>query len=89
MTPEARAREKIDHKLVQAGWLVQDVKQLDLGAAVGISVREYPTDTVPADCVLFVNRVAVGVIEAKRDEKGANITAHERQTERYANATLK
>ena len=89
MTPEARAREKIDHKLVQAGWLVQDVKQLDLGAAVGIAVREYPTDTGPADYVLFVNREAVGVIEAKRDEEGANITAHEAQTERYASATLK
>ena len=89
MTPESKVREKIDHKLAQAGWLVQDIKQLNLGAAIGIAVREYPTDTGPADYVLFVNRVAVGVIEAKRDEEGANITAHERQTERYANATLK
>jgi len=30
-------------------------------------VREYPTDTGPADYVLFVKREAVGVIEAKRD----------------------
>ena len=53
-------------------------------------VRDYPTDTGPADYVRFVNRIAVGVIiKAKRDEEGANITAHERQTERYANATLK
>ena len=89
MTPEAKAREKIDHKLVQAGWLVQDIKQLNLGAATGVAVREYPTDGGPADYVLFVKRSAVGVIEAKRDEEGANITAHERQTERYANATLK
>ena len=89
MTPEAKAREKIDSKLTQAGWLVQDLKELNLGAATGIAVREYPTDTGPADYVLFVNRIAVGVIEAKRDEQGANITAHEAQTERYASATLK
>ncbi|CAN5425369.1 type I restriction-modification enzyme R subunit C-terminal domain-containing protein [soil metagenome] len=89
MTPEAKAREAIDHKLAQAGWLVQDLKQLNLGAAPGVAVREYPTDSGPADYVLFVNRIAVGVIEAKRDEEGANITAHEAQTERYASATLK
>ncbi|MEO7400728.1 MAG: DEAD/DEAH box helicase family protein [Polaromonas sp.] len=89
MTPEAKAREKIDHKLAQAGWLVQDLKQFNLGASLGIAVREYPTDSGPADYVLFVNRIAVGVIEAKRDEEGANITAHEAQTERYASATLK
>ena len=65
------------------------MKRLNLGAALGVAVREYPTDSGPADYVLFVNRAAVGVIEAKRDEEGANITAHERQTERYANATLK
>ena len=89
MTPEAKARERIDHKLTQAGWLVQDLKQLNLGAAPGVAVREFPTDGGPADYVLFVNRAAVGVIEAKRDEAGENLTAHEVQTARYANATLK
>ncbi|MBG6075793.1 type I restriction endonuclease [Polaromonas sp. CG_9.11] len=89
MTPEANAREKIDHTLALAGWWVQDLKPLNRGAATGIAVREHPTDTGPADYVLFVKRIAVGVIEAKRDEQGANITAHEAQTERYASATPK
>ncbi len=89
MTPEARAREHIDRKLEQAGWVVQDLRQINLGAARGIAVREYPTDTGPADYVLFVDREAVGVIEAKRDEAAENITAHEAQTARYANAALK
>ena len=89
MTPEAKAREKIDEKLAQAGWVVQDLKQINLGAALGVAVREYPTDTGPADYVLFINRAAVGVIEAKRDEAGENLTATEAQTGRYANATLK
>ncbi len=54
-----------------------------------MAVREFPTDTGPADYVLFVDREAVGVIEAKRDEAAENITAAEGQTLRYANATLK
>lgn len=89
MTPEMKARQLIDQKLEQTGWVVQDMKQLNLGAASGVAVREYPTDTGPADYVLFVNRQAVGVIEAKKDSAGENLTATESQTERYATATLK
>ena len=89
MMPETKARQQIDRKLEQAGWLIQDMKQLNLGAAVGVAVREYPTDTGPADYVLFVNRNAAGVIEAKKDSAGENLTVTENQTERYATATLK
>lgn len=89
MTPEANARIQIDQKLEQAGWVIQDMKQLNLGAALGVAVREYPTDTGPADYVLFVKRNAAGVIEAKRNAEGENLTVTENQTERYANATLK
>jgi len=89
MTPETKARQHVDIKLEQAGWTIQDLKELNLGAALGVAVREYPTDTGPADYVLFVNREAVGVIEAKRDEAGENLTVAENQTARYANATLK
>ena len=39
MTTEAKAKERIDHKLVAAGWLVQDLKQLNLGASMGVVVR--------------------------------------------------
>ena len=45
MTPETKARQQIDQKLEQAGWTIQDMKQLNLGAAVGVAVREYPTST--------------------------------------------
>ena len=89
MKPEDLARTHIDQKLTQAGWVIQDMAQLNLGAALGVAVREYPTDSGPADYVLFVNRVACGVIEAKKDTVGANITTVESQTERYAHATLK
>ncbi|WP_212744119.1 DEAD/DEAH box helicase family protein [Ramlibacter sp. 2FC] len=89
MTPETKARQLIDQKLEQAGWIIQDMKQLNLSAGVGVAVREYPTDSGPADYVLFVNRHAVGVIEAKKDSAGENLTATEAQTERYATANLK
>ncbi|PAT39912.1 restriction endonuclease subunit R [Vandammella animalimorsus] len=89
MTPEALARQHIDHKLEQAGWIIQDMRAFNLGAGCGVAVREYPTDTGPADYVLFVNREAVGVIEAKKDSAGATLTVAESQTARYANAALK
>jgi type I restriction enzyme R subunit len=88
-TPEAKARQTIDERLATAGWSVQDMKALNLGAGVGVAVREYPTDSGPADYVLFVNRNPVGVIEAKKDAAGENLTATESQTERYAAANLK
>ena len=89
MTPEQKARLLIDQKLEASGWLVQDMKSLNLGAGRGIAAREYPTDTGQADYVLIVDRSPLGVIEAKRDEEGHNLSVHEPQTERYANATLK
>jgi type I restriction enzyme R subunit len=89
MTPETKARQQIDKKLVEAGWVVQDLKQLNLSAGVGVAVRECHTDTGPADYVLFVKRNAVGVIEAKKDTAGENLIVAESQTERYATARIK
>lgn len=87
MTPEAKARQAIDTKLQAAGWLVQDYRQINLAAGIGVAVREYPTDTGPADYILFVNREPVGVIEAKPDS--TVLTFVESQTERYAASALK
>ena len=87
MTPEAQARQHIDAKLAAAGWLVQDMKLINLGAGRGVAVREYPTGTGPADYVLFIDREPVGVIEAKPDN--TILTFAEEQTARYAGSTLK
>ena len=87
--PEQKARDNIDALLKQAGWVVQSAKKIDLNAGLGQAVREYPTDTGPADYVLFVDKKAVGVIEAKREEEGQRLTAHEGQTADYAAAKLK
>lgn len=87
--PEQIARDKIDEKLHQSGWIVQDKDKIDFSAGIGIAVREYPTETGPADYVLFVNRKPIGVIEAKREEEGQNLTVAENQSVRYATSKLK
>jgi type I restriction enzyme R subunit len=42
-TPEEQARVIIDQKLGIAGWVVQDFKNLNLGANLVVSVREFHT----------------------------------------------
>ncbi len=64
-TPEQRARQTIDRLLEAAGWRVQDRRDLNLGAGLGVAVREFPLSTGPADYLLFVERKAIGVVEAK------------------------
>lgn len=88
-TPEQQARDQIDDRLRQAGWVVQSKNQINLNAALGVAIREYPTDVGPADYVLFVDRQAVGIIEAKREEEGHRLTVAEDQTQGYATAQLK
>src|ERR1700740_3530439 len=65
MKPEQKARHQIDVLLEDAGWKVQDVDQLNLGASKGVAVREFPLKSGPADYLLFINREAFGVVEAK------------------------
>lgn len=89
MTPESKARQQIDLKLYQAGWVVQDFKQLNLGSARGVAIREFPTSSGPMDYMLFVDRAPVGVIEAKKDSAGVSLNVTESQTERYASSILK
>ena len=87
--PEQIARDQIDARLVEAGWRVQTMKSLDWSVGRGIAVREYQTDTGPADYVLFVDQHAVGVIEAKPNDWGHKITTVEQQSSDYAAAKLK
>lgn len=45
MTPEEQAREIIDDVLEAAGWKIQDYRNLDLSAGLGVAVREFPLKT--------------------------------------------
>ena len=87
--PEQLARDNIDRLLAEAGWKVQHKKKIDLNAGQGVAVREYNTDVGPADYVLFADQKALGVIEAKSESWGQNITVVEGQSGGYAGAKLK
>lgn len=89
MKPEEKSRLTIDKKLIESGWVIQDVKSLNLSASLGVAVREFPTSTGPVDYALFIEGMPVGVIEAKKTDEGENITAVEGQSSRYANSTFK
>jgi type I restriction enzyme R subunit len=68
LKPEKKAREQIDRLLEAAGWKIQDLPDLNLGASLGVAVREFPLNSGAADYLNFVDREAVGVIEAKPED---------------------
>lgn len=68
--PEQIARDAIDAQLRASGWAVQAKDAINFHEAEGQAVREYSTDTGPADYVLFVDGKPVGVIEAKKETLG-------------------
>ncbi len=82
-TPEALARLAIDAALERAGWAVQDATNPNLFAARGVALREFSLKTGhgEADYLLFVDRKAVGVVEAKK--QGTPLTGVEIQSARY------
>ena len=80
--PEERARANIDRLLTAAGWEVQDRSRANLGAAVGVAVREFPLATGEADYLLFVHRKAIGAVEAKPE--GATLSGVEAQSGKYS-----
>ncbi len=81
-TPEQQARENIDAQLAECGWVVQDCLKADFSAGRGIALREVRLKTGPCDYLLFVDRKAVGVIEAKKEGTTLSIVAD--QTDNYA-----
>ena len=89
LTPEQKAREKIDRMLEASGWVIQNMDSLDFSNHIGVAVREYQTEAGYADYILFVERKPVGVIEAKREEEGHHLTVVEEQSGDYAKSKLK
>ena len=69
LSAEDKARVEIDKMLEAAGWAVQDARSANLAAARGVAVREFILEPPHgrADYLLFVDREAVGVIEAKKE----------------------
>lgn len=80
--PEDKARENIDQLLIDAGWIVQDMKESNIMAKLWVAIREFP---IPwqweADYLLYVDGKAIWVIEAKKE--GDTLTGVEIQAEWY------
>lgn len=74
-------RELIDPKLEATGWVVQHLNQLNLSAGLGVAVREFPLQTGFTDYLLFVDKKAVGVVEAKAE--GTTLGGVAEQTAAY------
>ena len=83
LSAEDKARVEIDKILETAGWAVQDAREVNLAASRGVAVREFVLEPPHgrADYLLFVDREAVGVIEAKPE--GATLTGVEWQSAKY------
>ena len=68
--------------LEAAGWHIQNYAERDTGAALGVAVREYPlANAQRADYLLFLNGLAVGFIEAKKE--GTTLSGAAQQAARY------
>ncbi|MEO7726092.1 MAG: hypothetical protein ABIS45_02465 [Burkholderiales bacterium] len=80
-TPEEKARQEIDRRLEQCGWLVQDHKSMNIMAGSGVAVREFPLKTGFADYLLYADGKAVGVVEAKPEDH--TLTGVEIQSSKY------
>ncbi len=83
MTPEERARAEIDRQLTACGWVVQDRAEMDIYAAPGVAVREFPLQGgEEADYLLYAYEQAIGVVEAKPE--GFTLHGVEAQSAKYA-----
>ena len=68
MTPEEKARQKIDQWFSDAGWKVVDRDEYE-PTCTAVAIREgLLKGNLEADYFLFINGKAVGVLEAKREE---------------------
>lgn len=71
----------IDQLLASCGWVVQSKADMNLGAALGVAVREFQMGAGPVDYGLFVGRRLCGVIEAKAD--GVTLSGFSEQAAAY------
>ncbi len=71
MTPEDKARIKIDQWFADAGWEVVNRDAYE-PTCTAVAIREgLLKGNLEADYFLFINGKAVGVLEAKREETDA------------------
>jgi type I restriction enzyme R subunit len=84
---EAETRVLIDQQLIEAGWEADTVNlRFSKGARpianTNRAIAEWPTDSGPADYVLFIGLTPIAVVEAKKTAK--NVYDDISQAKRYA-----
>ena len=81
--PEEHARQTIDQLLGAAGWQVCGPKEAHISAHRGVAIREFPLKSGHgfADYLLYVDGLAAGVIEAKKE--GVTLSGVETQAAKY------
>lgn len=84
LAAEQRARVLIDRQMRDAGWSVQDRRDLNLFASTGVACREVVMKPGHgrADYLLYVDQKVVGVIEAKPE--GTTLSGVEWQSAMHA-----
>src|SRR5438067_642535 len=86
-SPEELAREKIDPLLEKCGWTLQTRSTINLDAARGVAIREaLLKGGDEADYLLFVDRKAIGTVEAKPE--GHTLIGVEEQSGKYGKNLL-
>lgn len=84
MTPEEKARQKIDGMFADAGWDVIDREEYSAGMTAAAIREGLLEGNKKADYFLFLNGKAVGVLEAKREEVDVTDDWVSEQAEGYA-----
>ena len=84
---EADTRKIIDEQLATAGWTVDSANLTFAKGArpqrgQNLAIAEWPTETGPADYVLFIGLQPVAVVEAKR--KHLDVSSALQQAKRYS-----
>lgn len=84
---EAETRQLIDEQLRQAGWKVDSVVLTYANGArpakgKNLAIAEWPTESGPADYVLFAGLTPLAAVEAKR--KNRDVSASLQQAKRYS-----
>ena len=84
---EADTRKLIDQQLRQAGWeadsqVIKYNKGTRPTTGRNLAIAEWPTESGPADYVLFAGLMPIGVVEAKR--KNVDVSGSLQQSKRYS-----
>ena len=84
LKPEQSARQEIDAKLAEAGWVVQNRDEANLSAGRGVAIREFKmADSYGfADYLMYVDKKAVGALEAK--PVGFTLSGVKPQVDKYS-----